>query len=349
MRKRLIALGSLLALIWPMASQADVGCLPSATFDSIDFSGEVYGRHAFDTGVGFRLLRLVPVTGGWAIAVYRGDGSTAPVIVRATGILNPDKPELTITGSDFRNGETSGPAAMPTIRKFQFGSHVIDPAMNPERVVPRNHNGAPPNIATVEPTAGEWGIGELIIEDIGLADLGPDQTPRLTYLKFSGCLGWNRGYRGPDWRMDAEPGVPDAAITALRQCGFDARTYRPSDRTTKWSEKGSTAYLEPDFQADGSRDIVVPAIRRRDRKAGLALCLRGDNRLYMVGFDDQADVSAFMDAGDYWRVARSPHKPGPDQPRPSGDRIEFGTHRGPGLDLFLDIENTIVTRRRGGE
>jgi len=326
-------------------SHADVGCMPDDTFDSVDFTGEVYSDHAFKMDAGFRQLRLVPIETGWQIKVYRADGSPVPVRTPPLGISSPDLTQ--ITGQDFRNFDTMSSIPGAIIRKFVFGRNAVGPVMNPELVVPQLPPGTAVNGATVEPTEGELGIGELIVEDIGLADLGKDQRPRLTYLKFSGCLGWHRGYRGPDWRMNADPGVPDETISAMKQCGFDDKIYQLSDHTTGWGERGSRAYLDPDLMSDGVRDIIAPVTRRVDDQPGLGICLRGDNRLTMAGFENDSDIGAFLGLGEYWHINKAPIKPGSEFPRPAGDGITIGIGRGPSLFVFMDAAGSVHTRRQG--
>lgn len=325
-------------------SQADVGCLPDDTFDSVDFKGEVYGDHAFTMDTGFRRLHLTPIETGWQIEIHRVDGSVVPVRTSPLGIPSPDLTQ--ITGQDFWNLDNTGSIQGATTRKFVFGRNAVDPARNPELLVPQPLPGTPVNAAEVEPTEGELGIGEIIVDDVGLTDLGEDQEPRLTYLKFSGCLGWHRGYRGSDWRMGADPGVPDETISAMKQCGLDDKKYQLSDHTTGWGERGSRAFLDPDLMADNIRDLVAPVTRRADGKAGLGICLRAENRLTMAGFDDGSDIAAFMQLGEYWYINKAPIKPGSEFPRPASDGMTIGIHHGPSLFVFLDETGSVQTRRK---
>jgi len=325
-------------------SRADVGCLPDDNFDSVEFSGEVYGDHPFRMNAGFRQLRLEPMEAGWHIRVYRADGSAVPVRAPSPGIPSPDMTQ--ISGQDFSSFDTMSSMPGAVIRKFVFGRNAVDPPVNPELLVPQLPSGASVNRATVEPTAGELGIGELIVEDIGLADLGKNQRPRLTYLKFSGCLGWHRGYQGPDWRMGADPGVSGETISAMKQCGFDDKTYELSDHTTGWGERGSRASLDPDLMSEGVRDIVAPVRRRADDQTGLGICFRSENHLTMAGFEDDSDVGDFMGSGDYWYVNKAPIKPGSEFPRPAGDGVTIGIRRGPSLFVFMDAAGSVQTRRQ---
>lgn len=339
-------IGAIFAILWgPAAAMADVGCLPNSKFESAEFSGEVYGDQDYAMGHGFRQLTLSHIGTGWEIGVRRADQSVAPTRPPSSGA--PGASSLWVVGQDFGGGTIINTMSGSTIRKFVFGNDSVDPALNPDMTTPQKHGNNPPNIAAVEPTEGELGIGELIVEDIGLTDLGAGLTPRLTYLKFSGCLGWHRGYRGADWRMGSDPGVPDRTVSVMKQCGFDDRTYTLSDRTTKWGEGGSDAYLELDMNGNGTLDFIAPVLRRDDGRYGLALCQRGENRLRMLGFDaGSRDIGDFTELGGRWFVRRAPVKPGPDRVHPAGHRFVMGLLRGPEISVFLDRDDTLHIRRQ---
>lgn len=331
---------------------ADMGCIPNENFGHVDVSGEVFGDNEFVMEDEFRRLALRRTEAGWRIEVLRTDGSIAPVRTRPQGTPNPYG--VHINAQDFVGPDRAISTQRSQYRHFIFGRDAVDPALNPELRVPAPPPGAPVNVITVEPSEGEMGIGEVVIEDIGVTDIGLSdmdlgRTPRLTYLKFSACLGWNRGYQPPGWRDHADPGVPDEVVKTMNRCGFDTRQYRLSDYTTKWSESGSRAFLSPDLNGDTVNEMIAPVRDNETGAKGLAICIGGDNRIQWVGYDELSrEIGDFIPHADYWVANLAPRKPGGFFPRPAGESFSLGITRGPNLMIYMDSEETLHTNRQAG-
>lgn len=343
MRLFLVLIAGFLVHLFPMGAWATTGCLPNENYVSHEFSGEVWGDEAFSSRMGIYTLKLDPVHGGWQIKVFRASGPEVPIRYVSQGL--PPKPSSQLFGMDFVYDVNTQYREQGRIyRHISFGPATpFGEVSDPDNIVP----GRPRDLraATVEPGEGDNGIGEIFIHDYGLAEQFEDMVPRVNYLKFSGCLGWDQGYRGSGWRDMAEPSVPDESVAAMQHCGFGNYDYTLTERTMGWGE-GGAPYLEPDLMGDGVLDFVAAVRRNSDDAEGLAICLRGDNRLQWAGFDD-GDIEQFTKKGDFWRVNKGPFKPG-SGPQPVGDAIVMGAYRGPSILIYMDESEALNTQRRGG-
>jgi len=178
------------AIVFPLAAQAAPArdsCDLGAQFRRATVAGEIHAGETFIAEVDEKLtFALVPTEAGWIIEARNAAGVDRSWITPPLHML--DVNPRNIAGWHFRNAANTGPNegdvnAPQHRREFVFGP---EPSAPPP-------SGQPPTAATVEPARAEFGRGELIIEDFGLADLLPGQRARMVYLKFSGCIGWIRG------------------------------------------------------------------------------------------------------------------------------------------------------------
>ena len=333
---------------------ADFSCNADPDFAVQEFTGEVYGQKGFVQSAGPVELKLEPHAYGWQIQVHKSGGGPDMAVITPPMRMIAANPRF-ISGWHFRNSDNSDPNtgdvnAPQSLRKFVFGTLATDPLQNPELIAP----GKPMNTPSVEPNAGDYGVGEIIIEDYGLSDLGPGQKARMTYMKFSGCLGSVRGYQDITLADTADPGVPLRAIERMTVCGLNPETFALSDRMTKGREGGQNAFLTPDMDGDGRADFVTPIRRRNTQDHGLAICLAGSNRLILAGYNgrmgDHLDAEYFGEM-DYWSAHTGPLSEGGAESKPpatpKGDGVLLGIESASSVILYLDKDLNVSSYWQG--
>jgi hypothetical protein len=337
----------LIACLYSSPAAAEQGCGAAWEWKTAYFEGEVYGTIDFAADVGPNKFVLTPVPFGWRIGMRDSAGNGLPVFSPPVRPVEADA--LNVAGWHFRNRDNSGPNrgevnAPQTLRKFTFGRRATDPTLNPELIAP-----------AVMPTEGEQGNGELIIEDFGLADLEPGKRARLVYMKFRGCVEWDPGHRETTLAQTAAPGVAAGpVIAAMEACGLDANTYRLSDRMGGGREGGQRPWLEPDLDGDALNDLVVPITRLSDDAPGLAICLRQDKKLALVGYDGRIGKHLdpeYFGFADWWNVyERGPVSQGVGEAPPPtlrGEAILFGKESASSVLLYLDTDGRVTSYWQG--
>ncbi len=343
MRPIALVLSILFAIGGALPAAATQGCSEDWQMDAASFSGEVYGDHEFVADAGLNDLVLQPTDFGWRITMRSKDGEG--VAVTSPPLRPVETNPVNIAGWHFRNRANDGPNrgdvnAPQQERTFTFGRLATDPARNPELITP---NGQPPNAATVEPLEGEYGAGELVIEDYGLADLEPGQRARMVYMKFHGCVAWNRGSYEHSLASTADPEIAKNVADAFAACGLDPQLYKLSGRMSRGREGGQRAWQEPDLDGDHLRDLAVPVTRLSDEAPGIAMCLRKERKLVLAGFDGR--IGEHLDPGyfataDYWGIHEhrkvSQGVAEGDPPELAGDALLFGKEGASSVLLYLD-------------
>ena len=343
MRRLVTGLAIAVAGLISLPASATQGCSEDWQMEAASFEGEIYGDNEFVADAGLHDFVLEPTGFGWRIAMRTKDGEG--VAVFSPPIRPVDTNPTNIAGWHFRNLANDGPNrgevnAPQRERTFVFGRMASDPALNPELVAP---NGAPPNAATVEPVTGEYGGGELVIEDYGLADLEPGKRARMVYMKFHGCVAWNRGSYEHTLASSADPEIAKNVADAFAECGLDAALYKLSGRMARGREGGQRAWQEPDLDGDHLRDLAVPVTRMSDDAPGVAMCLRKDRRLVLAGFDGRIGKHldpVYFGRSDYWHVhdqrevSQGVAEDAP--PLLTGDALLFGKEGASSVLLYLD-------------
>lgn len=172
-------------------ARATEECRPGAQFDQATFSAELTAGETLTLHVHERLtFQLSPTQFGWLIQALDSSGVDRADITPPLRL--PETNPRNIAGWHFRSANNTGPNqgdvnAPQNRREFVFGPEPIAPGLTED----------PPIRPTVEPQPAEYGVGVLVIEDFGLADLGHGERARLVYMKVSGCIAWIRGAESP--------------------------------------------------------------------------------------------------------------------------------------------------------
>lgn len=280
-RKAALFVTSILTFTAP--AQATPECQGDWGNQSASVEGVVFGNKNFEVELpGDFALNLLPDDKGWRAQVFDNEGQVIPTRPVARG--------------------------MPPVRghnnphmSFVFGPDVLNPALNPELVVP----GRPPNAAAVEPSPGQQGSGQITILEQGYA---PEPQARQIYMKFEGCLKWNTGPREPDISAYSSPealvNFPSWVVLAFEDCGLP-RTHLLSRRMSRAGYR-QRAWLEPDIDGDGRPDLVALVDNSDTGTPQLAICQQTGKALTLLGAhaDDsnQTLSSDFLTEIDWWSV-----------------------------------------------
>jgi hypothetical protein len=261
--------------------------LASVSFEAELSEGDQFRREVAD-GLTFM---LAPTDYGWKIDVYSRTGANLAELTppQRMADVNP----RALNGWHFRNAENSAPNtgdvnAPQHFRTFVFGPGALDSEMAARN--PLRFDDGP-----------EFGRGELEIIELRLTRPRPGQRARMTHLSSRACLEWTP--------MAAEP-LPDGVepiplwmVELFDACGLP-EGLRLSNHMS-WGPYPSVNYLEPDLDGDGAHELVVPIVRQRDLKRGLAVCWRGGERLDLIGLDGELGqhlTADYFDHMDYWSV-----------------------------------------------
>ena len=182
--KRLALAGFLFSCLstGSVSAFADESCVDGDGFHRSGFHGEVLQTEIYTHGFGSEhSLVLQPVEFGWDIVVVDATGTPLNVIVPASGI--PRENPRVLLGrhflDDMQGDRAGGPSAY---RRIAFGLEATDP----ERTIAPGVPGVPGAAAT--PYFGQVEL-EVLEFDVEAAAEGP--APRLTRLRFSGCVEWS--------------------------------------------------------------------------------------------------------------------------------------------------------------
>lgn len=339
---------------------ATQGCGAAEGWVSVDFAGEAYGEHDYETQLGAFVFVLEHREFGWHIQVRDAGGRDLAVFSPPARPVEANP--LNIAGWHFRNLDNTAPNrgevnAPQGLRQFVFGRLATDPMLNPALIAPAEPDPASP-AAVLERAdavaAPAGGRGELVIEDFGLADLEPQRRARMVYMKFHGCLEWDPGPRAETLADTAAPGIVAPVVGQMQACGLDASVYRLSDRMIGGREGGQNPYLEPDLDGDGQRDLVVPVTRRADGAPGLAMCLAAERRVTLAGFSGRIGRHldpTYFGRVDWWNVVtRGPVGAGVSEgppPRLRGDAIVLGKEDSSSVLVFLDADGKVTSYWQG--
>ncbi len=303
---------------------------------SKEFAGRVSDGGTFTQSLGGHAFVLGPTRHGWKILLLDENGReirtfSPPARPVETNAVN-------IAGWHFRNLANTGPNtgdvnAPQHMRRFSFGSLATRKYRTPDLTPPK---------ASKRPD-GFGGLGRLVIEDFKLADLGKRQKARMTALTFRVCLTWFGGSEKPDPVVVADPGVAfEKLVSGMKACGFDFRAYRLSDRMAGGREGGQAPWLDVDMDGDGSADLVVPVTRLRDKRAGIAICLKTSGKLKLAGFEGRIGRHLdpdYFGRADWWNVfPRGPvSKSEAEGPPPilHGDAVVMGKDGASSVILYL--------------
>lgn len=301
---------------------------------STEISGSVRHPAAYHHHEGDWSLLLNPMEFGWRIEMATGTGAALPVF--AAPIHPVDINPVHIAGWHFRNRNNTGPNtgdvnAPQRQRRFAFGALA-------------NEGG--PNEA--------GGLGELSLDSFVLTPTQAGNKARMTSLTFTACIVWHApsGKLAP--LVSADPGVAyETAVSTILGCGFDKETYQLSDRMVQGREDGQRPYLEPDLDGDNIPDIVIPVIRKADDSPGLVMCLLGDERLIMAGYEGRIGAHldpAYFGRADFWQVHEGPVGHGVGEgppPRLSGDAILLAKQDSSSVLLFLSSSGNLDSYWQG--
>jgi len=280
-RKAALLVTSILTFTAP--AQATPECQGDWVNQSASVEGVVFGNKNFEVELpGDFALNLLPDDKGWRAQVFDNEGQVIPTRSVARG--------------------------MPPVRghnnphmSFVFGPGVLDPALNPELLVP----GRPPNVAAVEPSPGIQGNGQLMIVEQGFE---PEPPSRRIFMKFEGCVQWNNGPREPDTSSYSSPealtNFPSWVILAFEDCGLP-KTHLLSGRKPRASYR-QRAWLEPDIDGDGRSDLVALVDDMKSGASRLAICQQDGKTLTLIGQATKSGAqtlsSDFLIDADWWSI-----------------------------------------------
>ncbi|MEZ5999473.1 hypothetical protein [Hyphomonas sp.] len=269
------------AIAFAGLAQAAPECQSDWLNTAVPVQGLVFGTNEFDAEIADGLVfTLQPDEGGWHTEMRDAEGNNIPTRPVARGIP-PVRGQNHLTDS------------------FVFGPDIMDPARNPELVVP----GRSGNIAAVEPTPGKQGNGQITILNQAFEK---SEAGRMVYMEFEGCVRWNDGPREPTVSHYPSPedlvNFPGWVVTAFEDCGLpqslllSGRMPRPGYRQRAW--------LEPDMDGDGRPDLVALVEQPEDGQHGMAICLQAGKALTLLGFGPETDdaplSSDFLADADWW-------------------------------------------------
>lgn len=266
-------------------------------------SGEIAGSHVFSRPAARgRFFQLTPARYGWELSVVDDSGSdltegTPP----QRGAPNPRQ----LYGWHFRNASNTGPNtgdvnAPQAERRFLIAASQGEPA----------------------------GAGWLIINDMGLADLGAGQRARLVYMRFEACLAYPKTEE--ERRREADLRSPDFAaeeIEMVRACGLGDAFKPEAWVLPRW--QGA------DFDNDDALDFAVPVRRLSDGRRAIAIC-RAGTWLEVIGpggidldLGDSGKIADYIQKVEAWRA-------GPIDDLPAYD----------GADARPDVPGDVLTLER---
>lgn len=280
-RKATLFVSAILTCSAPALAAPD--CQGDWLNQSASIEGLVFGTNTFESKLhGDLTLSLLPDDKGWRAQAVDSEGRAIPTRPVARGI------------SPVRGRNNPH-------MSFVFGPDVLDPALNPERVVP----GRPSNVAAVEPSAGIQGRGELTIVEQGFE---PEPSSRRIYMKFEGCVQWNNGPREPDISAYSAPealaNFPSWVVLAFNDCGLPT-THLMSGRMPRAGYR-QRAWLEPDIDGDGRPDLVALIDDTESDASHLAICLQDGKTLILMGQEatlgNQTLSSEFLKEADWWSI-----------------------------------------------
>lgn len=337
-----------IAVVLVSPARATQSCGGEPGWATKDFRGIVADGDTYTQSVGGKAFVLGPTRHGWKIFLLDANGReiatfSPPARPVETNALN-------VSGWHFRNLSNTGPNtgdvnAPQRIRRFAFGVLATRAHRRPDL--------APPKASALPDGFG--GIGRLVIEDFKLADLGKRQKARMVSLTFQVCLTWFGDGEKPDPIVVADPGVAfDTVVSDMKTCGLDFRAYRLSDRMAGGREGGQSPWLNADMDGDGNADLVVSVRRLRDRRAGIAICLKTEGVLKLAGFDGRIGKHLdpdYFGRTDWWNVfPRGPvSKSEAEGPPPTlpGDAIVMGKDGASSVILYLDADRKLSSYWQG--
>lgn len=280
-RKTALLVSAILTFTAPALAAPD--CPGDWLNQSASIEGLVFGTNTFESNLhGDLTLNLLPDDKGWRAQAVNGKGRKIPTRSVARGIP-PVRGRNNVHMS------------------FVFGPDVLDPALNPELVVP----GRPSNVGTVEPSPGIQGSGQLTIVEQGFE---PEPSSRRIYMKFEGCVQWNNGPREPDISSYSSPealtNFPSWVILAFEDCGLP-KTRLLSGRMPRAGYR-HRAWLEPDIDGDGRSDLVALVDDMKSGASRLAICQQDGKTLTLIGQDTKSGAqtlsSDFLIDADWWSI-----------------------------------------------
>lgn len=187
----------------------------------------------------------------------------------------------------------------PLLSRFGFGPDVLDPALNPELIVP----GESANAVTVEPSPGFRGQ-VWVIDNTANTVEGTWTSNR----ELRACVRWTYWPRTPDTEHYPSPDLlvnfPSWVVMAFEECGLPkslllvGRMPKPEYRQRAW--------LEPDLDGDGLYDLVSLVKDSSTGRTGLAVCSQASRHLQVLGLNEeqpnQRPSSDFLSEIDWWSV-----------------------------------------------